>query len=230
MATLVVGTAASCNALPPPDGSELHYVVFLRPDPNRKATSLEERQHIQDAHMANMRKMAADGIMVAAGPMDDTPTTISGIFVFKTESLAESQRIAALDPTVVAGRNTVDVHPWWGPSGIGTSYFKWKKENPGAEDTMASHAFCIVRRGPAWPTGGEQPYDEDGFLESLRHAGILAAAGPISDDPDICGIIIFKTASLDEARKRMAESSAVKSGRVAVEYHLWWTADRVLPW
>jgi uncharacterized protein YciI len=229
---LAAGHAPDCRAADPAAGTgsgELRYVVFLRPDPSRAPLSLPERQRIQDAHMANIRKLADDGVLVAAGPMEDTPTTISGIFVFKAASLVEARRIAAQDPTVVARRNTVDVHPWWGPAGIGTSYFKWKKEDPQAKDVMASHALCLILRGPAWP-GGNSTYDGDGFLESLRRAGSLSAAGPVSDDPDIVGMVIFKTASVEEARKTMADDPGVKSGRLAVEYHLWWTADRVLPW
>jgi hypothetical protein len=38
-------------------------VVFLRPDPARKPLALEERQRIQDAHMANIRRMADDGVL-----------------------------------------------------------------------------------------------------------------------------------------------------------------------
>jgi uncharacterized protein YciI len=224
---LVAGAASPCWAVES-GGSELRYVVFLRPDPARKAMAMEDRQKIQDAHMANIGRLAADGVLVAAGPMEDSPVTISGIFVFKSDSLSEAQRIAALDPTVVAGRNTVDVHPWLGPAGIGTAYFMWKKENPGAKDVMASHAFCVLKRGPAWKAGS-RPYG-DGFVESLKRSGVLAAAGPVDDDPELLGIVIFKAASVDDARKSMAECPALKSGVIAAEFHLWWTADGILPW
>jgi uncharacterized protein len=224
LAALVAGAPDRC-----PAGAELRYVVFLRPDPGRKTISPEERQRIQDAHMANIKKLADEGILVAAGPMEDTPTTISGIFVFKAGSLAEALRVAVGDPTVVGKRNTVDVHPWWGPAGIGSAYFKGKKDNPAAKDVMASHALCLIRRGPAW-SGSSQSNDDSDFMESLRRTGTLSAAGPVVDDPDLTGIVIFKASSIDEARKSIAETPSVKSGRLAVEYHVWWTADGILPW
>jgi uncharacterized protein YciI len=234
LAALYFGACiASAVSLPaafsPAEVSELRYIVFLRPDPARKAVPLEERERIMAAHMANINKLAQDGILVAAGPMDDTPTTISGLFVFKAASLAEALSVAAQDPTVVAGRNTVDVHAWQGPAGMGTAYFSWKKENPDAKDVMASHALCLVRRGAAW-RAGKDAYDQAGFLDSLHRAGMLAAAGPIDGDPDLVGIVIFKGASVDVARAIMAEGASVRSGRVSVEYHMWWTADRILPW
>ncbi len=226
---LLAPGAAQCLADPGAGSPELRYLVFLRPDPARKPAPLEERQRIMDAHMANISQMAKDGVLVAAGPMEDTPVTISGIFVLKCDSLPAAERVAAQDPSVVGKRNTVDVHSWLGPAGIGTSYFKWKKENPDAKDVMASHAFCLIKPGPAWP-GGNRGYDDDGSIDALRRAGLLSAAGPINDDPGLVGIVVFKTASLDEAKKSLAEIPSVKAGRLAVEYHVWWTADRVLPW
>jgi uncharacterized protein YciI len=233
LALLVLAAAVPFLADAPDAGAparELRYIVFLRPDPNRVPMSLEGRQHIMDLHMANIRKMADDGVLAASGPMDDTPRTISGIFVLNAPSLGEARRIAALDPTVAQGRNTADVHPWWGPAGIGAGYFKWKRENPQAKDGMATHALCLVMRGR--PEAGSAPPDAQhaAYVESLRRAGALAAAGPVEGDPDLLGVVIFKTSSLEEARKAMAQDPAVLAGRITIDYHAWWTADRVLPW
>ena len=227
---LAAGAPVTCRADAPAAAApahELRYIVFLRPDPARTPMSLEGRQRIQDEHMANIRKMADGGVLAAAGPMDDTPRTISGIFVLNAPSLAEARRIAALDPTVAEKRNTADVHPWWGPAGIGAAYFKWKRENPQAKDEMATHVLCLVMRVQS----GAQPDEAHAiFVEALRRAGALAAAGPVDGDPDLLGIVVFKTSSLDEARKAMSRDPAVLAGRIAIDYHEWWTADRVLPW
>jgi hypothetical protein len=57
--------------------SKRFYIAFIRPDPARKQIPKEEGEHIQGAHMANIRKMAADGNLISAGPFDDTPRTAS---------------------------------------------------------------------------------------------------------------------------------------------------------
>jgi uncharacterized protein YciI len=208
-----------------------YYVGFLRPNPARKPIEQADRERIMAAHMANIHKMADDGVLAAAGPMEDKPTTISGVFIFKTPSLAEARRIAAMDPTVAEGRNTIDVHTWLGPEGVGSRYFQWKKENPGGKDVMAAHAFCILLRAPPAPAAGAQPDAEhEAFVESLRVSGVLAAAGRVAGDPDIAGIVIFKSDSMDDARGAMARDPAVQSGRLQPEYHRWWSADLVLPW
>src|SRR5256885_6682265 len=96
-------------------------------------------------------KMGRDGILVAAGPMEDTPTTISGVFIFKASSLEEARNVAMLDPTVVEHRNTLDIHPWRAAKGIGSKYRDWRKENPEAKDEMLVYQFAIVKKGPKWP-------------------------------------------------------------------------------
>jgi uncharacterized protein YciI len=221
-AALVGATAAEPPAA---EGRQPYYVVFLRPNPARKPIPQAERERIQAAHMANIRRMADDGVLVAAGPMDDKTLTISGVFVFRTGSLAQARGIAAMDPTVAEGRNTVDVHPWRGPEGIGVNYFQYKREHPGAEDAMAGHAFCILLRRESSPAQGQGPDREhEAFIESLR------AAGAVDGDPSIAGIVIFRTDSIEDATRSIGRDPAVASGRLAPEFHLWWSADRVLPW
>jgi uncharacterized protein YciI len=211
-------------------GTEHYYIVFLRPDPGRKPLGDADRDRIQAAHMANMQKMADDGILIAAGPMEDQPVTISGIFVFRVGSLAEAQRIAAQDPTVVGKRNTVDVHSWWGPKGLGSAYFKLEREHPEAKVEMASHVLCIIKRGAA-PTGEPQAAgDCSRLIDSLKGAGALAAAGLVDGDPDLSAVLVFKSDSAEAAQKSIALDTAVQSGRLSAEFHRWWSADLVLPW
>lgn len=55
------------------DASDLYYLVFLRPNPARTNLSKAEGDRIQAAHMANIHKMAEDGVLVAAGPWLESP-------------------------------------------------------------------------------------------------------------------------------------------------------------
>jgi uncharacterized protein YciI len=224
---LAVLFCAQAQALQDP--SQVYFVAFLRPAPERKKLSKEEAERIQTAHMENIRKMASDGVLAAAGPMDDPTVTISGIFVFKVVSLAEAKRISEQDPTVVEHRNTIDMHAWRGPAGIGNEYFNYAKEHPREEAHMAAHAFCIFLKGPAEAKAGSTDAHLQ-WIRQLRTQGELAAAGPVEDDPQMTGIVIFKSDSLEDANKLVGMDPAVKSGELRPEMHLWWSADRVLPW
>src|SRR5664279_1373655 len=127
-----------------------YYVVFLRPAADRKTLTKEEGERIQAAHMANIHKMAQDGVLVSAGPFDDATRTISGIFIFKGGSLEAAQALAEKDPTVVEHRNTVDAHAWLGPAGIGDEYARLHKLDPTTPENMQVHPLCMLYRGAAW--------------------------------------------------------------------------------
>ncbi len=94
-----------------------YYVAFLKRPANPPQFSEEESQKIQEGHMANIRKMAAIGKLVLAGPFSDN-TTLRGMFVFKTDSLEEAKALAANDPAVKAGRLELEWHPWFSAKGI----------------------------------------------------------------------------------------------------------------
>jgi uncharacterized protein YciI len=211
-----------------------YFVVFLRRSPDRKQLTKEEAERIQAAHMANIHKMAEDGVLVAAGPFEDMPPAISGIFVFKTDSLATAQRIAGQDPTVVEHRNTVDVHAWEGPAGIGEEYFRLHKLDPKTPENMQVHPLCIVLQGPAWGSSAQQQsawmQEHKHYVEQLRAQGKLSAAGRIEDSGDFVGLVIFRPILDTEAKELMDADPAVKAGALRVEYHRWWSSDHVLPW
>jgi len=217
-----------------PDPATPYYVVFLRPDPARKPLSKAEGERIMSAHMANIRKMAADGILWAAGPFDDSPATIGGIFVFKASSLQSARAIAAQDPTVVEHRNTIDVHAWRGPPNIGVEYFRLHKLDPNTPQNMQVRPFCMLYRGAAW----EQKQGErdslltahERYIDQLRMQGKLGAAGGIDAPDDLLGLVIFRPISLEEAQRLLGDDPAVQAGVLHVEYHHWWSADHVLPW
>lgn len=210
-----------------------YYVIFLRPDPARKPLTKEDGDRIQTAHMANIHKMADEGILFAAGPFDDTPHTISGIFVFKAGSLEEAQSIAAKDPTVVEHRNTVDVHAWDGPAGIGDEYFRLHKLDPKTPENMQVHPFCMLVRGEGWAAHADREAllaAHERYIADLKAKGKLSAAGPIPPPDGLFGLVVFRPIPLAEAEGLMGDDPAVKAGVLNVEYHQWWSSDHVLPW
>jgi len=88
------------------------YLVLLYRGPNSTGEVTPEAQRIQEAHMANIGRMADEGKLILAGPMADDGK-LRGIFVFRVASLEEAQALAAADPAVMAGRLVPEVHPWY---------------------------------------------------------------------------------------------------------------------
>lgn len=170
---------------------------------------------------------------MAAGPMEDQPTTISGIFIFKTATLEEAQRVAAQDPNVIEHRNTVDVHPWRASKGIGVAYARWRAENPDAKDEMVVYQLGILKKGPAAPPERKGEFQRVmanhlEFLTRMNREGYLAAAGPFQDDSDLAGIYIFRVDAMEAARKLVDQDPAVQEHWFIAEMHRWWCAKRVL--
>jgi uncharacterized protein YciI len=50
-------------------------------------------------------------------------------------------------------------------------------------------------------------------------------AGPLGDEGDIAGIIIFRAKSAEEARDLAENDPAVKAGFFTAEMHPWWSED-----
>lgn len=79
--------------------------------------STPRTQQIQEGHMANIRRLGAEGKLLLAGPMGDDGD-LRGIFVFKAGSMEEAQALVATDPAVQAGRLRVELHPWYSAKNI----------------------------------------------------------------------------------------------------------------
>jgi len=112
-------------APPPPDATPLmatYYVALLRRGQGWTATITPEIQATLDGHMANIRRLAAEGKLLLAGPFLDQagPGTLAGLFVLQAGSLVEAQQLAASDPAVRAGRFVAEVLPWLGPRSLQT--------------------------------------------------------------------------------------------------------------
>ncbi|WP_317170752.1 YciI family protein [Rufibacter sediminis] len=94
---------------------KLYYLAFLKKGPNRSHDSLTSVK-IQEAHMAHINKMAADGKLTLAGPfMDDGE--FRGIFIFNVATMEEAKALTEADPAVKAGRLVVELHPWFAQKG-----------------------------------------------------------------------------------------------------------------
>lgn len=61
-------------------------------------------------------------------------------------------------------------------------------------------------------------------LTKLYEEGYTSLTGPMGDDGDIRGIVVFNTATQKEADSLANLDPMVKAGRLVVEVHPWWVA------
>jgi uncharacterized protein YciI len=102
-----------------PGGFEMttYYVGFLYRGPKWTSGHATETEALQNAHLANIQKLAAEGKLLLAGPFTDNGD-LRGIFVFRVRSMAEAQALAEADPAVQAGRLRLEFHPWYAAKNI----------------------------------------------------------------------------------------------------------------
>lgn len=223
--SLALGTQAGAVDLVP------YYVAFLHRGPKWTPEVTAETTRIQADHLANIRKLAESGALVAAGPFLDNGE-LRGIFIFKVDSLDQAKALTEGDPAVKAGRLAMDIRRWLGPKGIGEKYAAEKKRNPGTPDQMGTYQLALFKKGLK---AGNAPPPQNlvlehlGNIKTLEEAGKLRAAGPFADQGELGGMFVFEVGSLEDARLLAESDPMVKAGVLTVELHPWMSAKGVLP-
>jgi uncharacterized protein len=92
---------------------------------------------------------------------------------------------------------------------------------------MARYVLGLLRRpsgAPSLPSADLERIQES-HLAHLRHlleAGELITCGPLEEETDLRGILIFRTDSLAHARELMGADPAVVSGRLVLDLYTWY--------
>ena len=118
-ALLLAASAAFGQNNPPEPKYEMdNYVVgFFVRGPNWTPGATPETQKIQEAHLANLRRMGDLGKLIVAGPFTGNNERLRGMMIFKA-SLGEAKQLVAEDPAVKAGRLVVEFYPWFAARGL----------------------------------------------------------------------------------------------------------------
>lgn len=91
---------------------ESYAFVLLRSGPNADGLTEAESERLQAAHLAHLDAMAAAGKLCGAGPFADrVDESLRGICFYRC-SLDEARALAEQDPSVQAGRMSVQVMTW----------------------------------------------------------------------------------------------------------------------
>ena len=103
-------------------GMRIYYMGSLTRGPAWTPEVTDATRALQEAHLANIGRLAEDGRLLIAGPFaydeSDTDQSLRGIFIFDTETRAEAEELARTDPAVQAGRLALRIIPWYGPYGL----------------------------------------------------------------------------------------------------------------
>lgn len=96
-------------------GMTVYYVYLLKKGPTWSPESTPEIDALQEAHLANFKRLANMGKLVINGPLLDSFATsgeIRGIGALKADSMQEAQELISTDPMVKVGRLVFELHTW----------------------------------------------------------------------------------------------------------------------
>jgi uncharacterized protein YciI len=99
---------------------------------------------------------------------------------------------------------------------------------------MTTYYFGVLMKGPKWsaePTPERAKIQEGhlAHLQAMWKAGKLVLAGPLGDDGDWRGVLIYRTKTLEEAQRLAGDDPAVAAGRLVVTMHPWMIERGILP-
>lgn len=83
-------------------------IVFLNKKAESEKLDAQTARKLMEGHMANIRRLAGEGKLLAAGPFDGG----GGLFIFNTASMEEAEEWVSTDPAVQAKRWNVEILPY----------------------------------------------------------------------------------------------------------------------
>ncbi len=105
---------SACRTAPPVMEMDRNYTfVILRSGEGAAKKDAEERKKIQAAHMANINRLAKEGVLLVAGPFGqpNPDPTQRGIFIFDASEIARAEEFTNTDPAVQAGVLAMELIP-----------------------------------------------------------------------------------------------------------------------
>ncbi len=93
-------------------GMKRYVLVMLKTGP-ANITDKGKLDSLFGGHMKNIQRLAADNILVVAGPMGENEKKYEGIFVLNAKDVAEAKAILDTDPAIHAGALEAELYDFY---------------------------------------------------------------------------------------------------------------------
>ncbi len=98
------------------NGLRPYVLVLLKTGPKRMPDG-PGRDEMFKGHFANMNRLAKEGLLVYAGPLDGQQD-LRGLFIFATADLDAARRAVDTDPVVIQGEMVAELHKHFGSAAL----------------------------------------------------------------------------------------------------------------
>jgi len=229
MALLAISVISAAETTGPP--MAVYTLGLLRRGPAWTPERTARTDSLQRGHMANIERMAAEGMLLGAGPFR-SGGDLRGVFIFGGDSVAALRMQAERDPAIQAGRLHLALYLWSAPAGIGQPYRRMAGE-PGFRDSMITLQLALLWPGPrsrARETAATRRLHEAhlAYERDRLASGDYASAGLVDGSGELVGIVVVRGDSVT-ARGIVDRDPMVKAGRLAATVIPWMVAYGVMP-
>ncbi|HEY1131035.1 MAG TPA: YciI family protein [Roseateles sp.] len=97
-------------------GMRPYVFVLLKTGPKRVPAG-PERDEMFKGHFANIQRLAKEGLLVYAGPLDGVDGW-RGLFIFATADLEVARKAVETDPVIINGEMVAELHKHYGSAAL----------------------------------------------------------------------------------------------------------------
>lgn len=97
-------------------GMRQYVLVILKTGP-KKMPAGKERDEMFKGHFANMKRLASEGKLALAGPLDGKDGW-RGLFVVAVKTIDEARKLVETDPVIKEGEMVAEYHTYYGSAAL----------------------------------------------------------------------------------------------------------------
>ena len=98
-------------------GMKMYVLVILKTG-DAKIEDKAVRDSLFRGHFANINKLANEGKLVVAGPLEKNENQYRGIFILDVKTFAEANLLLQNDPTISQGIFKAEMYEWYGSAAL----------------------------------------------------------------------------------------------------------------
>ena len=98
-------------------GMKSYVLVILKTGTNTTADQATVNSLFK-GHMQNIGKLAADGKLIVAGPMQKNDKSYRGIFILNVATIAEAELLLQTDPAIKERLLEAELYGWYGSAAL----------------------------------------------------------------------------------------------------------------
>lgn len=97
-------------------GMRQYVLVILKTGPKTMPKG-KERDVMFAGHFANMKRLAGEGKLALAGPLDQVDGW-RGLFILAVKTIDEAKKLTDTDPVIINGEMVAEYHTYYGSAGL----------------------------------------------------------------------------------------------------------------